>query len=145
MKLNDSQINYFVNSVLHLGSGKKAEFLNQVDRVIKVLEAKMNESTDFKVKGFLKTGSIMKGTVLKPRLGSGVDADVAVFIDVSEAEKEDKDELHNIIIDLLIAAYPQKSKEDFKVQPRTVGVHFHTSGLDIDLVPVVPIKNQPEV
>lgn len=143
MKLNDTQLNYFVNSVLHLGPGKKAEFLDQVDRVITILQAKMNESTDFKVKGFLKTGSIMKGTVLKPRAGSGVDADVAVFIDVSEAEKEDKDELHKIIIDLLAAAYPQKSRNDFKVQPRTVGVHFHTSGLDMDLVPVVPIKSNP--
>jgi len=72
----------------------------------------------------------------------GVDADIAVFLDLSEADKEDEDKLHHIIRDLLAAAYPMKDIEDFKVQPRTLGIHFHESGLDVDLVPIIPIPGE---
>lgn len=144
MKLTDTQLNVFVSKVLHLGKGKRKEFLDQVDFLIESLEKKIKEDASFKVKGFKKTGSIMKGTVLKPSGDLGVDADIAVFLDVSESEKEDVDNLHNIIRKLLIAVYPTKKDEDFQVQPRTLGIHFHTSGLDVDLVPVIPIRNQPD-
>lgn len=143
MKLTDTQLNVFVSKVLHLGQGKRKEFLDQVDFLIESLERKIKEDASFKVKGFKKTGSIMKGTVLKPNGDKGVDADIAVFLDISESEKDDVDNLHNIIRKLLIAVYPTKKPEDFEVQPRTLGIHFHTSGLDVDLVPVIPIKSEP--
>jgi hypothetical protein len=142
MRLTDSQINIFVSKVLHLGQGKRKEYLAQVDFLIESLERKIKEDASFKVKGFKKTGSIMKGTVLKPAGDFGVDADIAVFLDVSESEKDDVDNLHQIILDLLVAVYPTKEREDFKVQPRTLGIHFHTSGLDVDLVPVIPIPKE---
>jgi hypothetical protein len=142
MKLNDSQIDVFVSKVLHLGQGKRKEFLAQVDYLIERLEKKIDEDSSFKVKGFRKTGSLMKGTVLKPRGENGVDADIAVFLDVSEADKDDVDHLHSIIRKLLTAVYPTKDDEDFQVQPRTLGIHFHESGLDVDLVPVIPIPDE---
>lgn len=142
MTLTDSQIDNFVSNVLHLGKDKRKEFIAQADRLIKKLETKITEDSSFKVKGFKKTGSLMKGTVLKPRGDTGVDADIAVYLDVSEAEKDHIDDLHAIIRKLLAAAYPTKSNSDFQVQPRTLGIHFHESGLDVDLVPVIPIPSQ---
>ena len=85
----------------------------------------------------------MKGTVLKPKGDFGVDADVAVFLDISEAEKDDVEKLHAIIRKLLIAVYPTKAPAHFQIQPRTLGIHFTVSGLDVDLVPVVPIPSEP--
>jgi tRNA nucleotidyltransferase (CCA-adding enzyme) len=143
MMLTDSQIDAFVSKVLHLGKGKRKEYLGQVDNLIDELTKKITEDSSFKVKGFKKTGSLEKGTVLKPKGDYGVDADVAVFLDVSEAEKDDVEELHKVIRRLLIAVYPTKSPDDFMVQPRTLGIHFRVSGLDIDLVPVIPIPKQP--
>ena len=143
MMLTDSQIDVFVSKVLHLGAGKRKEYLDQVDNMITQLRNKITEDSSFKVKGFAKTGSLMKGTVLKPKGDYGVDADIAVFLDLSEAEKEDIQKLHNIILGLLIAAYPMKRREDFQVQPRTLGIHFQASGLDVDLVPVIPIPKEP--
>ncbi len=143
MILTDEQINVFVSQVLHLGKGKRKEYLDQVDFLIESLEKKINEDSSFNVKSFKKTGSIMKGTVLKPMGDLGVDADIAVFLDISEAEKDDVDQLHQIILDLLVAVYPTKKREDFKVQPRTLGIHFRSSKLDVDLVPVIPIPNAP--
>jgi hypothetical protein len=143
MKLTDAQLNVFVSKVLHLGKGKREEFLGQVDNLIANLEKKIKEDATFKIKGFTKTGSIMKGTVLKPIGDLGVDADVAVFLDVSETEREDIDNLHSIIRKLLIAVYPTKKPEHYQIQPRTLGIHFTTSGLDVDLVPVIPIAKEP--
>jgi hypothetical protein len=143
MTLTDTQLNVFVSKVLHLGQGKRKEYLAQVDTLIGRLKKQIDENSSFKVTGFKKTGSLVKGTVLKPRGDAGVDADIAVFLDLSEAEKDDEDKLHDIIVDLLVAAYPTKKREDFTVQPRTLGIHFHDSGLDVDLVPVIPIADEP--
>lgn len=143
MTLSDDHIGYYVKNVLHLGQGKRKEFEAQVDYLIGRLKKKIDEDSSFKVKGFKKTGSLIKGTVLKPKGDFGVDADIAVSLDLSVAEKDDVDKLHEIICDLLIAVYPQKKPEDFKVQPRTLGIHFHESGLDVDLVPIIPIPEEP--
>lgn len=143
MMLNDSQIGIFVSKVLHLGPGKRKEYLAQVDNLIGELTLKIKNDSSFKVKGFKKTGSLRKGTVLKPKGDYGVDADVGVFLDVSEAEKGDVEKLHSIIRKLLIAVYPMKAPDDFKIQPRTLGIHFRVSGLDVDLVPVIPISEEP--
>jgi hypothetical protein len=143
MQLTDAEIGVFVSKVLKLPPGRRKEYLRQVDYLIERLEAKINEDTSFAVRKFTKTGSLQKGTVLKPRDGCGVDADVAVDLDVSEASKDDLDLLHRIICDLLVAVYPQKVPDDFQIQPHTLGIHFHDSGLDVDLVPIVPIASEP--
>jgi hypothetical protein len=143
MMLKDSEIGVFVSKVLHLGPGKRKEYLAQVDNLISELTLKIRNDSSFKVKGFKKTGSLRKGTVLKPKGDYGVDADVGVFLDVSEAEKGDIEKLHSIIRKLLIAVYPMKDPGDFKIQPRTLGIHFRVSGLDVDLVPVIPIPEEP--
>ena len=143
MILTDTQLTVFVSKVLHLGQGKRKEYLTQVDTLIARLKRQIDANSSFKVTGFKKTGSLVKGTVLKPRGEQGVDADIAVFLDLSETDKDDEDKLHEIIVDLLVAAYPTKKREDFTVQPRTLGIHFHESGLDVDLVPVIPIDDEP--
>lgn len=143
MKLTDAQINYFVSQVLKLPPGKRQEYLKQVDFLIKRLESKIKEDASFQVAGFKKTGSLVKGTVLKPQGDNGVDADVAVYLNVSESDKADVAKLHQIILKLIRAVYPQKQSGDFEVQPRTLGIHFRDSGLDVDLVPIIPIVGQP--
>lgn len=143
MQLTDGQINVFVDKVLKLPKGQRQEYLRQVDYMIARMRAKIDEDSSFAVKRFTKTGSLQKGTVLKPRGDNGVDADIAVDLDVSEASKDDLASLHEIIRVLLCAVYPQKKPDDFEIQPRTLGVHFQQSGLDVDLVPIIPIPSEP--
>jgi tRNA nucleotidyltransferase (CCA-adding enzyme) len=143
MKLTDTQLNYFVSEVLKLRPGKRQEYLKQVDFLITRLEAKIREGGAFQVTGFKKTGSLIKGTVLRPQGDNGVDADVAVYLNVAESDKADVAKLHQIILELVRAIYPQKQASDFEVQPRTLGIHFRDSELDVDLVPIIPIAGQP--
>src|SRR4051812_15846274 len=115
MMLTDDQLNAFVSKVIHLGPGKRKQFIAQVDYLIGRLKTKITEDSSFKVRGFKKTGSLVKGTVLRPRGDNGVDSDIAVFLDISEAEKNDVEKLHEIVRNLLIAVYPTKQHDDFQI------------------------------
>jgi len=143
LRLTDAEINVFVSKALRLPQGKRQEYLAQVDFLIARLQSKIKDDGSFRVTGFKKTGSLVKGTVLRPRGDDGVDADVAVYLDLSEASKSDIRLLHEVILKLIRAVYPQKSQQDFQIQPRTLGIHFRDSGLDVDLVPIIPIPGQP--
>lgn len=140
MKLTDTEINYFVNNRLKLKPGKRSEYLEQVDNLIAGFKAKVDAHPSFGVKKFLKTGSLRKGTVLRPRDGFGVDADIAVYLKPAGTEEFDIENFHDILRDMLISMYPSKKPEDFTVQPRTLGIEFLTSGLAVDLVPILPIE-----
>lgn len=144
MQLSDADLNEYVRLVLKLKPGKRKEYLAQVDRMIELMTKKVNEESVFVVKCFRKAGSLRKGTVLRPREGRAVDADVAVELDVSEADRYDLGRLHAILCELLVLVYPQKKPEDFEIQPYTLGLVFHESGLAVDLVPVIPIADEPD-
>lgn len=143
MNLTDTEISFFDRKVLKLLPDRRKEFLKQADYLISQLQSKIDSDTSFAVTGFTKTGSLMKGTVLRPRDGKRVDADIAVYLDLSEADRDDVDLLHEKIRELLIAVYPTKDPDDFKVQPYTLGIEFHDSGLAVDLVPIIPIEDEP--
>jgi hypothetical protein len=139
MELTDTQLNYFVNNRLKLPKGKRAEYLAQVDTLIERFSAVANGDPVINIKKFLKTGSLRKGTVLRPSGDIGVDADVAVFLNANGAKGYDLANLHDRIRKLLIKIYPTKKPEDFTVQPRTLGIEFLVSGLEMDLVPLLVI------
>jgi hypothetical protein len=139
MELTDSQLNYFVDNRLKLPKGKRPEYLGQVDRLIEKFRAAAADDKVIDIRKFLKTGSLRKGTVLRPRGDFGVDADIAVFLNMAAASQYDLLNLHDRIKKLLAKCYPTKRPEDFTVQPRTLGIVFRDSGLELDLVPLVPI------
>jgi hypothetical protein len=139
MDLTDSQLNYFVDNRLKLPKGKRSEYLGQVDRLIEKFSAAAADDKVIDIKKFLKTGSLRKGTVLRPRGDFGVDADIAVFLNTAGASPYDLSNLHDRIRKLLAKCYPTKKSEDFTVQPRTLGIVFRDSGLELDLVPLIPI------
>src|SRR5579859_1553218 len=141
MQFTDNDLSVFDRKVLKLPKDSRDAYMNQVDYLIERLAAKIREDGSFGVRKFLKAGSLQKRTVLKPRDGFGVDADIAVYLKVGNGF--DLDTLHDTIRALVMAIYPQKLRDDFQVQPRTLGIEFRQSGLDVDLVPVIPLDNEP--
>lgn len=140
MELTDTQLNYFVNNKLKLPKGKRSEYLAQVDHLIERFDSAAKGDELIDIKKFLKTGSLRKGTVLRPRGDFGVDADVAVFLNTNGASGYDLANLHNRIRRMLSKIYPSKKPEDFTIQPRTLGIEFRDSGLEMDLVPLLYIE-----
>src|SRR5260370_31628682 len=102
MELTDNQLNYFVSNRLKLPKGKRAEYLAQVDHLIERFSAAADGDKVIDIKKFLKTGSLRKGTVLRPRGDLGVDADVAVFLNANGASQYDLGNLHSRIRRLLV-------------------------------------------
>lgn len=139
MELTDTQLNYYVNNRLKLPKGKRAEYLKQVDHLIDSFAAAAAGDNVINIKKFLKTGSLRKGTVLRPKGDLGVDADVAVYLNPNGASQYDLANLHDRIRKLLVKIYPTKKPEDFTIQPRTLGIEFLVSGLEMDLVPLIVI------
>lgn len=110
-----------------------------MDHLIERFDAAAKGDSLINIKKFLKTGSLRKGTVLRPRGDHGVDADVAVFLNANGASSYDLANLHSRIRRMLTKIYPTKKSEDFTIQPRTLGIEFKESGLDMDLVPLIAI------
>ena len=91
----------FVNNRLRLPKGNRTEYLGQVDRLIEKFAAAAKGDDVIGVKKFLKTGSLRKGIVLRPKEDFGVDADVAVFLNTNGASKFDLAKLRDRIKKLL--------------------------------------------
>lgn len=97
-------------------------------------------SGSYRIQRFRRAGSLEKGTSNRPRAGKPVDADVGVYFSVDNTSSFDIGALQRLIKNLLAAAYPQKSPDDFDdAGARTFGVVFQGTGLEIDLVPIVSL------
>src|SRR4030081_3275804 len=143
MVLGDAYLTHYSDTVLKVPRAKREEYLAQVDNLILQLRKKIDEDPDLTIGKFTKCGSLPKGTCLKPKDGVPVDADVAVEVFVSSTEAKDIALLHGFLLALLTRIYPQKDQGDFSIQPRTLGLVFRVSGLEVDLVPVVPVPGKP--
>jgi hypothetical protein len=77
---------------------------------------------------------VRKGTALK----SISDLDVAAYLDAKQVPVGDEKKLIANLAEILRSAYGgSKAAEDFEEQGHSVKVHFHGSGLDVDVAPVV--------
>ncbi len=140
IKLTDKQLGDYVSSKLALPGLERNELRKQVGRLLETLEAKLHEDGPYRIKKFRRAGSLEKGTSNRPRVGKPVDADVGVYFEVDDPDNFDVAHLQQLIKQLLEAAYPQKSPEDFDDSgDRIFEVVFRGSGLEVDLVPIVAL------
>jgi hypothetical protein len=138
MKLSDTDLGNYVAGKLALPGEERNEHRGQVNRLLEKLEGELHSDGSYRIKKFRRAGSLEKGTSNRPRAGKPVDADIGVYFD-ADPEDFDTNDLQARIKRLLVAAYPQKSPEDFEVGARTFSVVFKGSGLEVDLVPIVAL------
>lgn len=141
MQLKDQQLNDYIRDILFFGPEDKENYQNQIDHLKTTLTNAIHDNSDLGVLKINQAGSWRKGTALRPTGGQDIDIDLVVYIDVTDAKRSDVSTLHALIIKLLQKAYPTKEPSDFTPSKKTVGIEFHTSGLLVDLVPVIPVKN----
>lgn len=141
MPLSSSQLQYYDHNVLRLPQDTRVVYNAQVDRLIANVSARIKEHTDYKISRVIKAGSFAKHTILRKSPGLKVDVDVAFYLKDHSAEGVTYEKLSEEIHGFLVAAYPTKDVEDFKIQKRAATVTFIGSGLDVDVVPVVEIED----
>ncbi|MDA8001199.1 MAG: nucleotidyltransferase [Alphaproteobacteria bacterium] len=136
MEYTDQQLKDYASRI-KLSAEKKSSYAGQIDtlkaNVLKAVKGMPNA----KVTKVKQAGSWKKGTALTPKGDRALDIDLVFFLEV---EKFDAEELRKTIIDVLCAAYPNKSRDDFTDGKKTVGVVFRGTGLEVDIVPFVPDK-----
>ena len=130
--VNHKDLVRFAEEKVNLPRDKAAEFRAQARRLRERLETYVSEHPDFTLRKILLSGSLAKGTALR----SLNDIDMAAYISGAEAPREIT-ALLNYLAERLRKAFPNFKPE--QVQPKTysVTVSFLTSGLDVDVVPIL--------
>lgn len=142
MQLSDAELGHYVTQKLALSGDERNEYRAQVGRLLDKLQRKIEEDASYHIKKFRRAGSLEKGTTNRPRAGTAADADVGVYFEVDDPSDFDIAHLQSLIKRLLLAAYPQKSEEDFEATlGRTFGVVFQGTGLEVDLAPIVSLDD----
>lgn len=137
MSLTNTQLGYYDSNVLRLPADKRKEYHAQVDRLIAELSRSIRNQTEIKITKVVKAGSFAKFTILRKTSVDPVDVDVVFYISGRNIDQETLASLTDTIYGLLIKVYPNKDVEDFEIQRKAATVSFVSSGLSVDVVPVI--------
>ncbi|MEH3046686.1 CBASS oligonucleotide cyclase [Sphingomonas adhaesiva] len=143
MGLSNTALRYYDGNVLRLPADKRKEYHEQVDRLIVELCKSVRDKTEIKITKVVKAGSFAKFTILRKTSVDPVDVDVVFYISGRDASQETLDHLNDLIYDLLVKIYPNKSVEDFQIQRKAATVTFVGTGLSVDIVPVIEDEARP--
>lgn len=144
MQVKDSELRNWDQRRLRVSRSKREQLLKQVANLIDSLKKHIPTSSPLKVERFRRAGSLRKATAVHPRGDTGIDADIAVYLDTSGASDYDLATMHATLREIVRGVYPTKHDADFWIQPHTLGMQFHASGLAVDLVPLIAIEGEAE-
>lgn len=134
MLVDHSVLAAFASSHVNLPKAEVDQHRGQVQRLRDKLANYVADHPEYSLIKTVHSGSVAKGTALK----SISDMDVAAYLDASKVPSgKEADLIHEIAVVLRAAYGGTKSADDFEEQVHSVKVHFHGSGLDVDVVPVV--------
>lgn len=144
MKLTNNDLSFFVNKI-KLKPDDMPKYRDQVERLTENLEDKIknDDRTGLKVTRAVISGSWKKHTILRPTGDTPIDIDLVLFVSSDENIMDDISKLHDFIVKYLEEIYPQKDINrdvDADGHTKSVKLKFAGSGLEVDIVPVVPLK-----
>ncbi|KAA3597443.1 MAG: nucleotidyltransferase [Calditrichaeota bacterium] len=143
MKLDNSQLQFFVKKI-KLRPDNMQVYRDQISNLKQRLENKIKDDdrTGLKVTKYLLAGSWKKHTILRPTGDNPIDIDLVLFIEGDEDVQNDLKKVHDFIVEYLEEIYPQKDikKDVDKEGNKSIKIKFSGTGLEVDIVPVVPIN-----
>lgn len=147
MELENNQLLFFVDKI-KLQPENMQKYRDQINNLKTKLEDKIknDESNGLKVTKYLLAGSWKKRTILKHSGDHPIDIDLVLFVAGDENIQNDLEKLHDYIVKYLKEIYPQKDIDrdvDAQGNTKSITIRFSGSGLEVDIVPVIPI-NKPE-
>jgi len=148
MKLTNTQLQNFIGRI-KLKEENMPKYREQVNKLKEKLEAKINEDdrTGIKVTKYLLAGSWKKRTILRPTGENPIDIDLVLFVEGDDSLKKDLKKLHDFIVEYLQEIYQNKDiKRDVDAEGNTksIKIKFSGTGLEVDIVPVIPISDLDE-
>jgi len=145
MRLDNNELMFFVNKI-KLQPENMPKYREQINNLKTRLEDKIknDESTGMKVSKYLLAGSWKKRTILKPTGDNPIDIDLVLYVTGDDNIKNDLKKLHDYIVKYLEEIYPNKDIDrdvDAEGNTKSIKIRFSGSGLEVDIVPVVPLTN----
>ncbi|MAZ73684.1 MAG: nucleotidyltransferase [Flavobacteriaceae bacterium] len=145
MKLNNNEIGHFVEKI-KLQKDNMSKYRDQINNLKSKLENKIknDESTGMKVSKYLLAGSWKKHTILKATGDNPIDIDLVLFVTGDDNLQNDLKRVHDYIVNYLKEIYPTKdipNDVDADGNTKSITIRFNSSGLEVDIVPVVPINS----
>ena len=144
MKLNNNELGHFVGKI-KLQKENMSKYRDQINNLKTKLEEKIknDDSTGVKVSKYLLAGSWKKRTILKATGDNPIDIDLVLFVTGDENIQNDLKKVHDYIVKYLEEIYPTKdihNDVDAEGNTKSITIRFSGSGLEVDIVPVVPIS-----
>lgn len=148
MKLDNNQLQFFINKI-KLKSENMQKYRDQINNLKQKLEDKIknDDKTGLKVTKYILAGSWKKHTILKPTGENPIDIDLVLYVEGDDKIQNDLKKLHDFIVGYLEEIYPQKdiNKDvDAEGNTKSITIKFSGTGLEVDIVPVIPISNPKE-
>lgn len=145
MKLTNEDLNFFVDKI-KLKPENMDKYRRQINNLKEKLEKKIKEddSHGLKVTKYILAGSWKKRTILRPTGDYPIDIDLVLFVGGDNNIQNDLKKLYDYIITYLEEIYPSKDiRKDYdaKGNTKSITIIFSGSGLEVDIVPVVPIES----
>lgn len=145
MKLNNTELGHFVDKI-KLQNENMSKYRDQINNLKAKLEDKIknDESTGIKVSKYLLAGSWKKRTILKATGDNPIDIDLVLFVTGDDNLQNDLKKVHDYIVNYLEEIYPTKdiNKDvDADGNTKSITIRFSGSGLEVDIVPVVPLSS----
>lgn len=148
MKLSNKDLQHFIEKI-KLQPENMGKYRDQINNLKQKLEKKIAEddSHGLKVAKYLLAGSWKKKTILKPTGENPIDIDLVLFVSGDSNIHNDLPKLYDYIISYLESIYPQKDIQrdvDAKGNTKSITISFSGTGLQVDIVPVVPLQDLQE-
>jgi len=132
--IDHKSLESFASTRVNLPKSEVDQHRGQVERLREHLKRIIDAHETYALIKTVHSGSVAKGTALK----SISDMDVAAYLDASLVPDGNESMVITELANILRAAYgATKDPTDFEEQVHSVKVHFHGSGLDVDVVPVI--------
>lgn len=122
------------------------KYRDQLNHLKDNLEEKIknDERNAIKVTKFLIGGSWKKHTILRHTGEHPIDIDLILYVEGDENLGNDLKKLHDFVYNYLTSIYPTKDIDrdvDMEGNTKSIKIKFISSGLEIDIVPVVPLAS----
>jgi hypothetical protein len=145
MKLTNTQLQNFISRIKLKGENMPT-YRTQITNLIADLEKHISSdmSTGIKVTRAIIAGSWKKGTILRRTGENPIDIDLVLYVEGEDNLQDDLERLHNLIVEYLKKIYPTKDivrDVDATGKTKSIKIKFIGTGLEVDIVPVVPMKS----
>lgn len=128
----------FADNSVNLKREDAKDYREQVNRLRTKMEAFIKDNPNVGLRKMLLSGSLAKGTALK----SLNDIDVAIHVTSPDAPTGEAD-LLDWLVEQLRKVYPNMNADQISRGNHCVRISFRGSGLDVDIVPIYEIEDDP--